>query len=730
MIKIGSINKLRLLTFLLTALATLSSIKIFAENGYRLWLRYDPIQEPTKLKYYQSNCAGLVFYGNSQTDSAARSEMVLGLKGMLGKDVKEVRSITGNGTIVCGTPSGSPLVASFKLEKQLSKIGREGFIIVSKMIGNRTCTVIAANYDIGLLYGVFHFLELVQTQQKLENLNIQSSPKIQNRILNHWDNLNGTIERGYAGSSIWDWQRLPDYIDQRYVDYARANASVGINGAVLNNVNTSSLYLTSDVLSKVQALASVFRPYGIKVYLTARFTAPMDIGGLKTADPLDPAVIAWWKAKVEEIYNLIPDFGGFLIKANSEGQPGPNDYGRSHADGANMLADALAPHGGIVLWRAFVYKNSINEDRFKQAYKEFKPIDGAFRENAFLQVKNGPIDFQPREPFSPLFGAMSKTSMAMELEITQEYTGFSTYLVYLGTMYSETFLSDTYAHGKGSTVAKVIDGTLDNRSRTAISGVANIGSDINWCGHPFAQANWYAYGRLAWDPELSPEKIAEDWIKLTFSVDPKFVGPVKQMMMASRDNVVNSMMPLGLHHIMDASHYGPGPWINDKPKADGSLVNYHHADSIGIGFERTKAGSDALSQYFPEVEKRYSDLNTCPQELLLWFHHLAWNYKLKSGNTVWDELCYRYYDGVEQVRNMQKIWNSLENRIDKERFQQVKKLLKAQEKNAVRWRNSCVLYFQTYSKMPIPMNLEKPSGTLEYYKNLSYGMLSNKINLF
>jgi alpha-glucuronidase len=409
-------------------------------------------------------------------------------------------------------------------------------------------------------------------------------------MLDHWDNLSRTVERGYAGMSIWNWQKLPGYIDKRYKDYARANASIGINGVVLNNVNANATILTKDYLIKVAALANVFRAYGIKVYLSARFSAPIEIGNLKTADPLDEQVRNFWKQKADEIYEYIPDFGGFLVKANSEGQPGPQNYNRTHADGANMLADALASHNGIVIWRAFVYSNS-NEDRFKQAYNEFKPLDGKFRKNVLLQVKNGPIDFQPREPFHPLFGAMPQTPLMMEFQLTQEYLGFSTHLVYLAPLFKECLDADTYENGKGSAVAKIIDGTLEDHNITGMAGVANIGSDINWTGHPFAQANWYALGRLAWDHNLTSAEIADEWIRQTFTNDPRFVDTVKKIMLASREITVDYMTPLGLHHIMGYSHhYGPAPWYNKAERADWNPVYFHKADSVGIGFDRTSTG--------------------------------------------------------------------------------------------------------------------------------------------
>jgi alpha-glucuronidase len=421
--------------FIFFLIILFSNLNIKAENGYRLWLRYDLVSNPTLLAHYRSNCRDVLFEGNSETISAAKNELTIGLKGLLGKDVKVVKSVTQDGCLIIGTPYHSSIIASLKLDARLKALGDEGFLIVTTTINHKKCTIITANNDKGVLYGTFYFLKLIQSQQNIVSLSIASAPKIQHRILDHWDNLNRTVERGYAGISIFDWKSLPGNIDQRYIDYARANASIGINGSVLNNVNANALIMSEEYLLKVQALANVFRPFGIKVYLSARFSAPIELGKLKTADPIDPTVIAWWKSKVDEIYKYIPDFGGFLVKANSEGQPGPQNYGRNHADGANMLADALAPHGGIVMWRAFVYDDKVPDDRFKQAYNEFKPLDGKFRNNVLIQVKNGPIDFQPREPFHPLFGAMTKTPLMMEFQITQEYLGFATHLVYLGSLY-------------------------------------------------------------------------------------------------------------------------------------------------------------------------------------------------------------------------------------------------------------------------------------------------------
>jgi alpha-glucuronidase len=695
---------------------------IFAEDGYRLWMRYDALPIKTRNEYLPT-IRQIIFQGESAILSSAKQELNTGLKGLLAKVVLYSNTLA-NGSLLIGTPESSPLIASLKLNKKLQALGDEGFYIGSLNLNQKIVTVITANTDQGVLYGVFHLLQLLQTQKNIQHLDITESPRLKIRVLNHWDNLDRTVERGYAGFSLWNWHKLPDYLDPRYTDYARANASIGINGTVLTNVNANALFLTEEYLVKSKALASVFRPYGIKVYFTARFSAPIEIGGLKTADPLNPEVQKWWKQKTDEIYNYIPDFGGFLVKANSEGQPGPQNYGRNHADGANMLADALAPHGGIVMWRAFVYDNKVPDDRSKQAYNEFTPLDGTFRKNVLVQVKNGPIDFQPREPFHPLFGKMPKTPLMMEFQITQEYLGFSTHLVYLGSLFKEVLNTDTYAKGIGSTVAKIISGLVDNHSLTGMAGVANIGDDRNWTGHTFGQANWFAFGKLAWNPELSEKQIADDWIRMTFSNNPNTVNPIKDIMLASREAAVNYMTPLGLHHLMGYSHhFGPGPWVAKKERADWTSVYYHKADSAGIGFDRTETGSNAIGQYAPEVQKEFQDVNTIDEKDLLWFHHVNWTHKLKSGRTLWDELCHKYYEGVDSVRKMRKTWESQKNNIDPERFNQVQTLLKMQEKEAVVWRNSCVLYFQTFSKMPIPQGLEKPDKPLEYYVNLKYSFV-------
>ncbi|PHQ61234.1 MAG: alpha-glucuronidase, partial [Sphingobium sp.] len=531
------------------------------------------------------------------------------------------------------------------------------------------------------------------------------------------DNLDGMVERGYAGQSIWDWWRLPDYKGPRYTDYARANASIGINGTVLNNVNAKATSLTAPYIAKAAALADVFRPYGIKVYLSVKWTAPMELDGLKTADPLDSQVAAWWKAKADEIYRAIPDFGGFLVKANSEGQPGPQDYDRTHADGANMLAAAVKPHGGIVMWRAFVYAHDNPDDRAKQAYDDFKPLDGKFADNVIVQVKNGAIDFQPREPFHPLFGAMPKTPLMMEFQITKEYLGQSTHLTYLGPLFEETLDADTYARGKGSTVAKVIDGTLDGHKLTGIAGVANIGVDRDWSGSIFNQADWYAFGRLAWNPDLSAEAIAREWAAMTFTPDPKLVKPVVAMMMGSREAAVDYMTPLGLAHVMGTGHhYGPAPWISDLARPEWNPVYYHKADATGIGFDRTKSGSNAIAQYAPPVAKMLADPKTTPEKELLWFHHLPWDYRLKSGETLWDGLVHHYDRGVAYVADMQKTWESLRPLVDPERFAQTKAFLKIQHREAKWWRGASIAYFQSIAKRPLPTGSDAPAHDLDWYK--------------
>jgi alpha-glucuronidase len=714
-------NRSRLLSSLAVSLfvAAIGSSPVLAEDGYELWLRYRPVADKALLAHYRARLTALRVEGSSDTIRAATDELARGLSGLLAASIATSSGPLHDGSVVAGTPKGSPLVAGLNLGADLANAGDEGFVLRSQSVDGHAAIVIAASRDVGVLYGAFELLKLVSTGQRLDGLSLVSAPRLRYRVLDHWDNLNRTVERGYAGFSLWDWQKLPDYLDPRYRDYARANASIGVNGAVVNSVNANATSLTREWLVKAAALASVFRPYGIRLYLSARFSAPIELGKLKTADPLDPQVAEWWKCKADEIYSLIPDFGGFLVKANSEGQPGPQDYKRSHAEGANVLADALAPHGGIVMWRAFVYSSEVPDDRAKQAYNEFKPQDGAFRPNVMVQVKNGPIDFQPREPFHPLFGAMPKTPLMMEFQITQEYLGFATHLVYLAPLFEETLGSDTFAKGAGSTVARVIQGEVDPYAITGMAGVANVGTDRNWCGSAFACANWYAFGRLAWNPGTSSAEIADEWIRRTFTSDPAFVEPVKKLMLGSREAAVDYMTPLGLVHQMARNHhYGPGPWVSGGPRADWTSPYYHRADGGGIGFDRGPSGSGAVSQYSQPVAARFSSLDSVPENLLLYFHHVPWDHRMRSGRTLWDELLVRYQAGVDAVRGMQAAWAGLARFVDPERFEQVRVFLAIQEQEARWWRDACVLYFQTFSGRPLPAGYEKPAHDLEFYESI------------
>ena len=594
---------------------------------------------------------------------------------------------------------GAPVQLNVKKDKSLS---REGFLINRQ--GEKIC--ISSPSDQGVLYGVYHLLRMQAMNVELDKaLPVMENPVYSLRILNHWDNLDGTIERGYAGRSLWQWDELPDVLSPRYEMYARANASIGINGTVLNNVNASPQMLSAPYLQKVKALADAFRPYGIRVYLSVNFASPMVLDGLATADPLDKEVIRWWKNKAKEIYRLIPDFGGFLVKANSEGQPGPCDFGRTHAEGANMLADALKPYKGIVMWRAFVYSPN-DADRAKQAYQEFVPLDGQFRDNVIIQTKNGPVDFQPREPYSPLFTAIKHTDQMVEFQITQEYLGHSNHIAYLAPMWKEFF------------------GFVPAQSLKAIAGVANIGTDTNWCGHPFAQSNWYAFGRLAWNPNLTSEAIAEEWLKQTFTTEKAFVGPVTDLMMESREAVVDYMMPMGLHHLFAwGHHYGPEPWCAvPGARPDWMPSYYHKADKAGIGFDRSDKGSNAVAQYPTPLQELYNNMDTCPEEYILWFHHVPWGYKLKNGSTLWERLCHHYDKGVQQVRKFQKIWDRTKPWIDQDRFEEVQSYLKVQTKDAVWWKDACLLYFQTFSQMPFPADMERPIHELDALKKINLGI--------
>ena len=687
-----------------------------AEDGYRLWLRYDPLPKHTN-ESYRPLIASVVVPGDSATLEVVRTELVSGCSGLLGSAVPVASEVNRDGAVIAGTPKSSPQIRRLGWERQLADLGPEGFYIRSLKIEHRSVIVIASSGEVGALYGAFHFLRLLQTLQPIDKLDITQKPRLQLRVLDHWDNLDGTIERGYAGRSLWDWKALPQNVDPRLRDYARANASLGINGSVVNSVNANSLFLSAEYLHKIAAIADTFRPYGVHVYLSPRFSAPMELGGLKTADPFDAEVAAWWKKKADEIYKFIPDFGGFLVKANSEGQPGPRTYNRNHVDGANMLAAALAPHNGVVIWRAFVYDAKPGYDRAAAAYDNLQPFDGQFAPNVLLQVKNGPVDFQPREPFHPLFGAMPKTQLMLEVQLTQEYLGFSNHLVFLAQMWREVLDSDTYAKGPGSTVTKVIDGSLYGQRLSGMAGVANTGSDRNWTGHHFAQANWYAFGRLAWNPDLASRQIAEEWINMTFTHEVKAVGTITRIMLESHEALVDYMTPLGLHHIMwGGHHYGPAPWWNTEPRADWNPVYYHRADEGGLGFDRTETGSNAVSLYHAQVRDRFANLNSCPEKFLLWFHHVPWDYRMRSSRTMWDESALHFQRGVDWTRTTRKDWDALSGVIDAQRHAEVAKKLAIQERDAIWWRDACLLYFQTFSKRPVPEGVEKPQKTLEEYK--------------
>lgn len=689
-----------------------------ANDGYGLWLQYHR-GDAAHISSYIKNTTELVTGTPSAAGDAATNELSVAVPSITGHPLIRSQHVSRDGAILIGTPNGLKAIAALRLP--LSDLGQDGFLIQSMQVNGHHTIVIAANTDTGVLYGVFRFLRLMQTGQPIEGINIRDAAKVTHRILDHWDNLDRTVERGYAGFSIWDWQKLPDYTDPRYTDYARANASVGINGVALNNVNAQAEILTPQYLAKAAAIANALRPYGIRVYLSARFSAPITLGKLKNADPMNPDVRSWWRNKTDEIYHFIPDFGGFLIKANSEGQPGPQDYNRSHADGANMLADALAPHGGIVMWRAFVYSSTPKTDRVMQAYAEFLPLDGTFRPNVILQVKNGPLDFQPREPVSPLFGAMRKTPLALEVQITKEYLGFATHLVYLAPLWQEVLKTDTYAKGKGSTVANVIDGRTFGHQPTVMAGVANIGTDRDWCGSIFNQANWYAFGRLAWNPNEDARTIATDWAGMTFTPNPKFVAPVTDMMMGSREAAVQYMTPLGLAHLMGtANHYGPAPWVDDAGRDDWNPVYYHRADAKGIGVDRTARGSNAIAQYAAPIARQLADPQRTDLRFLLWFHHLPWDYRMPSGHTLWDELILQYDAGVKAVIQMQTIWNAQREYVDAERFQKTAIFLYIQRDEAQWWRDASIAYFQSVSHRPLPTGVTPPLHPLDYYKALKF----------
>ena len=647
---------------LLVLFISATALPSFSEDGSRLWLRYDTVSV------------------RKQIDKGIDSPVMRLAENELSTFWK-----------------GGKVSLQLMADSEYFALGKDGYTI---NVENGTI-VLRSMSETGLLYAAYHLLRLQACGEDCSRLDIKEKPLNDIRILNHWDNPDGTIERGYAGRSLWKWDELPAKVSPRYAEYARANASIGINGTVLNNVNASPEVLSSDNLKKVKTLADIFRPYGIKVYLSVNFATPIKLGGLATADPLNSNVAEWWKQKVYEIYSMIPDFGGFLVKANSEGQPGPCDYHRTHAEGANMLASALKPYGGIVMWRAFVYSPS-DADRAKQAYLEFKPLDGKFLDNVIVQVKNGPIDFQPREPYSPLFGAMPHTQLMVEFQVTQEYLGHSNHLAYLAPMWKEFY---SYY------------GPSDMK---AAAGVTNIGDDTNWCGNNLAQSNWYAFGRLAWNPALSSEEIAREWLAQTFTADSRFVRPMTEVMMQSREAVVDYMMPLGLHHIFAwGHHYGPEPWCEiEGARPDWLPTYYHRADKEGLGFDRTTDGSDAVSQYPDSLAAVFNSIDSCPDEFLLWFHHVPWKHEMKSGRTMWDELCLHYQRGVDAARGFRDTWKDMSPYVDAERHAAVAHRFDIQASDAVWWKDACLEYFRTFSHMKYPAGVEKPRFSLKKLKKV------------
>ena len=666
-----------------------------AEDGYDLWLRQAPL-EGEALERLDALPLTAALTDRDETAMLAASELLDGVAHLRGREGEIPFMLLADAT----APERE---AAFGFSCSAPDVGRGGAYVVRAVEGGID---IRAGEPVGCLYGTYALLRELSLGADPRTIDIASAPAMPLRMLNHWDNPDGHVERGYAGRSIFDWWALPERLDQRMIDYARANASIGINAVAVNNVNARAEMLEPRYIARLQRLADAWRPYGIRVFLSARFSAPRDIGGLPTADPLDPQVRAWWRAKADEIYAAIPDFGGFLVKANSEGQPGPQDYGRTHADGANMLAEALG-NRGTVIWRAFVYSAQDSTDRAMQAYAEFVPLDGQFASNVIVQVKNGPIDFQPREPFHPLFGAMPRTRLMLEAQITKEYLGQGTHLAYLAPMWEEVLRADT---GRGGTVADIIE-------PVGMAGVANTGSDRNWTGSDFDQANWYAFGRLAWDPSLTSMQIAREWAAQTFSRAPELLDAVVPMMLGSRQAVVDYMTPLGLAHQMATGHhYGPGPWVCDLARPEWNPCYYARADRLGIGFDRTATGSDALAQYAPVAA---ASLAADP-DYLLWFHHVGWDHAMPSGRALWPELVARYDRGVAAVDAMAQTWAAQQPFVDPQRFRAVSENLAIQQREARWWRDASLAYWQSVNGLPLPAGARPPEHGLDHYRSLTF----------
>jgi alpha-glucuronidase len=672
------------------------STAVYAEDGYDLWLRYRSIEDVQKRQTYSEQCRAIVRPQDSSTLRAAAEELQQGIKGLTGHMPDVIREINNDGSLVLLSAAHPVDPDMADLKSELQNLPEDGYVLQSKTINDRSCILIGSKTDAGVLYGSFALLRRLQTNQTIKQLDLKVSPDVNLRLANHWDNLDGGVERGYAGRSIFHWDQLPQ-LNQRYTDYARMLASIGINGTAINNVNVKQknqpgwYLLKPKWIEKLAALAGALRPYRVKLYISVGWNSPMHLGGLETADPLDPDVRQWWSDKADELYKAIPDFGGFLVKADSEGQPGPYKYGRNHADGANMLADALRPHGGMVIWRAFVYGHK-KTDRACQAWDNFKPLDGQFADNVAVQIKNGPIDFQVREPVSPLFGTMPQTNEVLELQVTQEYTGFSTHLCFLVPQWKEVLEFDTYAKGENSPVKRIVDGTLFNQQNCGMAGVMNIGMDRNWTGHHLAAANTYGYGRLAWDPDLNAKTIAEQWTRMTFGNDPQVVKTVTDMLMRSWEIYENYTSPLGVGVICAGNHYDPAPQMRRY---------YHRADKNGVGFDRTiKSGSGFTAQYHDPVTTKFESPETCPEELLLFFHHVPYTCRLDSGKTVIQHIYDSHYRGVEQARGLREDWKTLKGRIDAERYAHVLDRLNKQIEHAKKWRDAINQYFHKLSGIP------------------------------
>ena len=692
----GLVNQLAIMVAALLGLGG-AAAPAWAEDGYDLWLRHAPLEGEARARLAALRGAVHAETGQHTTVALAVDELYAGLDGLLD------RPVTPRITIADQRVPGSGPQASFFYDCRNEGVQGDGAFRVQWADGGVRIT---AGAPIGCLYATHALLRELGQGADPATLALEEAPAMPLRMLNHWDNPDGHVERGYAGRSIFDWWHLPEKLDPRMIDYARANASLGINAVVVNNVNAKAYMLEPRYIAKLARLADAWRPYGIRVFLSARFSAPRDIGGLATADPLDPAVQAWWRTKADEIYAAIPDFGGFLVKANSEGQPGPQDYGRTHADGANMLAAALGERG-TVIWRAFVYKAEDSTDRTMQAYAEFVPIDGQFAPNVILQVKNGPLDFQPREPFHPLFGAMPKTRLMLEAQITREYLGQATGIAYLAPMWKEVLDADT---GRGGTVAQIV-------APVGIAGVANTGSSRNWTGTHFDQANWYAFGRLAWNPAITSEQIAREWTALTFARDEAPREGIVRLMLGSRETVAEYTGPLGLAHLMGTGHhYGPAPWVCDLARPEWNPCYYHRADREGIGFDRTATGSNALAQYAPAVAAQWADPAAIDPRYLLWFHRVRWDARLGSGMTLWQEFVARYDAGVAGIAAMAADWASLAPHVDPERHAAVTADLAIQAREAQWWRDASLAYWQSVNGLPLPAGAPSIAESLEAYK--------------